>query len=224
MNTIHTARSLALGALISLATLSHAQPATPLQQIQELYSQNNLPEVLKVSEAALSQVGLDPAQAGRIRNLRVAAYAHMRLFQHAEREISAIRKADPANTSILFDLGEILFAQGRYEEATKVYQQLLPGAAGNARSLNLLTFKLGIAQMKLGQEFTAPAAAKPAADMLAIVKEHTRNGSFNIRTASPSLSAYIQANPENLLPFYIDTLLEAAWVEPYEAAAVTAPR
>lgn len=148
-------------------------PAGPTELTQTQKEFLNLPEEQRVEFAkrfgdasrffqqkrifeCLEEVG----EAGKIfkdspelMNLRGSCYVEMRAFEKALISFDEALKLSPKNTSIRFNVAEVLFVTREWQKAHDAFEEILPDIPESNTSLSrLIEFKMMLCKIKLGME------------------------------------------------------------------------
>lgn len=116
---------------------------------QRFYQQKRIFECLE----AVSQAEEIFAHSGDLINLRGACYVEMRAFDKALVAFQEALKISLNNTSIHFNVGEVLFVTKEWQKAHDVFQEVLRKIPMNNMALSrLVEFKMLLCKMKLGQK------------------------------------------------------------------------
>jgi tetratricopeptide (TPR) repeat protein len=96
-------------------------------------------------------------RSAELLNLRGSCYVEMRAFDKATSAFNEALKITPKNTSIRFNVGEVLFVTKQWQQAHDVFQEVLREIPENNTALSrLVEFKIMLCKVKLGlkDEFT----------------------------------------------------------------------
>jgi tetratricopeptide (TPR) repeat protein len=96
-------------------------------------------------------------RSAELLNLRGSCYVEMRAFDKATSAFNEALKITPKNTSIRFNVGEVLFVTKQWQQAHDVFQEVLREIPENNIALSrLVEFKIMLCKVKLGlkDEFT----------------------------------------------------------------------
>ncbi len=86
-------------------------------------------------------------------NLRGSCYVEIRAFDKAMVAFTEALKISPKNTSIRFNVGEVLFVTKQWQQAHDILQEVLREIPINNTALSrLVEFKILLCKMKLGQK------------------------------------------------------------------------
>ena len=154
-----------------------------------------------------------------IHNLRGAAFSTMRDFESARKAFIKARELEPQAVDVKFNLAEMDFVTGKYEEALEQYLKLksdYPKMPNQA--YHLLRFKEAICLMKrerdeeakrVIEEFT-PYEKTPIYHMIHAAEKYNEGDEDSaegwIRSAQEIYGAQPVAN-------YLDSLAEAGWIQ-----------
>lgn len=97
------------------------------------------------------------SQSAELINLRGSCYVEIRAFDKAIIAFNEALKIAPRNTSIRFNVGEVLFVTKQWQQANDIFQEVLREIPMNNTALSrLVEFKILLCKVKLGQkeEFT----------------------------------------------------------------------
>ncbi len=102
---------------------------------------------------AVSEAEAIFSQSAELMNLRGSCYVEIRAFDKAMIAFNDALKLSPKNTSIRFNVGEVLFVTRQWQQAHDVFQEVLGEIPINNIALSrLVEFKLLLCKIKLGQE------------------------------------------------------------------------
>jgi tetratricopeptide (TPR) repeat protein len=86
-------------------------------------------------------------------NLRGSCYVEIRAFDKAMVAFNEALKLSPKNTSIRFNVGEVLFVTRQWQQSHDIFQEVLREIPINNTALSrLVEFKLLLCKMRLGQD------------------------------------------------------------------------
>lgn len=86
-------------------------------------------------------------------NLRGSCYVEMRAFDKAMEAFREALEIDPQNTSIRFNVAEVLFVTRQWQEAHDLFQEILKEIPEENTALSrLVEFKILLSKKKLGQD------------------------------------------------------------------------
>ncbi|MFM2196700.1 MAG: hypothetical protein RLZZ505_132 [Verrucomicrobiota bacterium] len=92
-------------------------------------------------------------QSAELMNLRGSCYVEIRAFDKAMVAFNDALKISPKNTSIRFNVGEVLFVTKQWQQAHDIFEQVLRDIPANNTALSrLVEFKILLCKVKLGQE------------------------------------------------------------------------
>ncbi len=93
------------------------------------------------------------ANSAELLNLRGSSYVEMRAFDKAMESFRAALEINPQNTSIRFNVAEVLFVTRQWQEAHDLFQEILKEIPENNIALSrLVEFKILLSKKKLGQD------------------------------------------------------------------------
>ncbi|QTN33933.1 tetratricopeptide repeat protein [Akkermansiaceae bacterium] len=93
------------------------------------------------------------SKSAELLNLRGSCYVEMRAFDKASAAFEEAVKISPKNTSIRFNIAEVLFVTKQWKEAHDLFQEILREIPENNMSLSrLVEFKILLCKKKLGQD------------------------------------------------------------------------
>lgn len=102
---------------------------------------------------AVSEAEAIFAQSSELMNLRGSCYVEMRAFDKATAAFNEALKITPNNTSIRFNVGEVLFVTKQWQQATDIFQEVMREIPENNTALSrLVEFKILLCKVKLGQK------------------------------------------------------------------------
>lgn len=92
-------------------------------------------------------------KSSELMNLRGSCYVEMRAFDKASEEFENALKINPKNTSIRFNVAEVLFVTKQWKKSLDAFEQILTEIPANNTSLSrLVEFKILLCKKKLGQD------------------------------------------------------------------------
>jgi tetratricopeptide (TPR) repeat protein len=163
--------------LLLLSSLHAQEAATPEKGANELLATQkeflNLPEderkefAEKFGEAsrffqqkrifecleALSEAEKIFPNSAELLNLRGSCYVEMRAFDKASAAFGKAIDIAPKNTSIRFNIAEVLFVTKQWKEALDIFEKILKAIPQDNSSLaRLVEFKILLCKKKLGQD------------------------------------------------------------------------
>lgn len=106
---------------------------------------------------AISEAEAIFPQSAELMNLRGSCYVEMRAFDKATAAFNEALKITPKNTSIRFNVGEVMFVTKQWQQAHDIFQEVLREIPENNTALSrLVEFKILLCKVKLGlkDEFT----------------------------------------------------------------------
>lgn len=106
---------------------------------------------------AISEAEAIFPQSAELMNLRGSCYVEMRAFDKATAAFNEALKITPKNTSIRFNVGEVMFVTKQWQQAHDVFQEVMREIPENNTALSrLVEFKILLCKVKLGlkDEFT----------------------------------------------------------------------
>lgn len=90
-------------------------------------------------------------QSAELLNLRGSCYVEMRAFDKATEAFNEALKINPKNTSIRFNVAEVLFVTKQWQESLDTFTEILGEIPENNTSLSrLVEFKMLLCKKKLG--------------------------------------------------------------------------
>lgn len=90
-------------------------------------------------------------QSAELLNLRGSCYVEMRAFDKATEAFDAALKINPKNTSIRFNVAEVLFVTRQWQKSLDTFTEILGEIPENNTSLSrLVEFKMLLCKKKLG--------------------------------------------------------------------------
>lgn len=102
---------------------------------------------------AVSEAEAIFSQSSELMNLRGSCYVEMRAFDKATAAFNEALKITPKNTSIRFNVGEVLFVTKQWQQATDIFQEVMREIPENNTALSrLVEFKILLCKVKLGQK------------------------------------------------------------------------
>lgn len=125
-----------LGAALLFAAFTVAAPAQQQPSAAEIKAERDLAMLMRrvtqeyeagEYETALSRLdALQGAAAQDLaaRNLRGAIYTKLKRYEEARATFGDILKADPAYFPAIYNMGEVLFVEGRFEEALDYFRRM----------------------------------------------------------------------------------------------------
>ena len=91
------------------------------------------------------------SQSSELINLRGSCYVEIRDFDKAMVAFTEARKISPKNTSICFNIGEVLFVTKQWQQAHDIFKEVLPEIPANSTALSrLVEFKILLCKVRLG--------------------------------------------------------------------------
>jgi tetratricopeptide (TPR) repeat protein len=106
---------------------------------------------------AISEAEAIFPQSAELMNLRGSCYVEMRAFDKATAAFNEALKITPKNTSIRFNVGEVMFVTKQWQQAHDVFQEVMREIPESNTALSrLVEFKILLCKVKLGlkDEFT----------------------------------------------------------------------
>lgn len=101
------------------------------------------------------------ANSSELLNLRGSCYVEMRAFDKAMTAFDEALKITPKNTSIRFNVGEVMFVTKQWKEAQDVFQEILGDIPESNIALGrLVEFKILLCKIKLDQKEEAMILAE----------------------------------------------------------------
>lgn len=102
---------------------------------------------------ALSEAEKIFANSAELYNLRGSCYVEMRSFDKASEAFAKAIEMAPENTSIRFNIAEVLFVTKQWKEALEIFEKILKDIPqGNTSLARLVEFKILLCKKKLGQD------------------------------------------------------------------------
>lgn len=110
---------------------------------------------------AISEAEAIFSQSAELMNLRGSCYVEMRAFDKATTAFNEALKISPKNTSIRFNVGEVLFVTKQWQQAHDIFQEVMREIPENNMALSrLVEFKIMLCKVKLGQKDEAAILAQ----------------------------------------------------------------
>jgi len=101
------------------------------------------------------------SQSAELMNIRGSCYVEMRAFDKATTAFNEALKITPKNTSIQFNVGEVLFVTKQWQQAHDIFQEIMRDIPENNTALSrLVEFKIMLCKVKLGQKDEATILAE----------------------------------------------------------------
>lgn len=92
-------------------------------------------------------------KSAELLNLRGSCYVEMRAFDKASAAFEEAIRISPKNTSIRFNIAEVLFVTKQWQKAHDIFQEILKEIPeGNMSLARLVEFKILLCKKKLGQD------------------------------------------------------------------------
>lgn len=102
---------------------------------------------------AVSEAEAIFSHSAELINLRGSCYVEIRAFDKAMVAFTEALKISPKNTSIRFNVGEVLFVTKQWQQAHDIFQEVLREIPMNNTALSrLVEFKILLCKVKLGQK------------------------------------------------------------------------
>ena len=99
--------------------------------------------------------------SSEVLNLRGSCYVEMRAFDKAMAAFDRALEINPNNTSIKFNVAEVLFVTKEWQKAHDTFQEILKSIPeGNTSLSRLVEFKILLCKKKLGQDAEVIALAE----------------------------------------------------------------
>lgn len=93
------------------------------------------------------------ADSSELLNLRGSCYVEMRAFDKATTAFNEALKLNPKNSSIKFNVGEVLFVTRQWQGAHDIFEEILKEMpVSNVALSRLVEFKILLCKIKLGKE------------------------------------------------------------------------
>jgi tetratricopeptide (TPR) repeat protein len=99
------------------------------------------------------------ADSAELLNLRGSCYVEMRAFEKAMVAFDAAIKINPKNTSIKFNVAEVLFVTKQWQSAHDIFQEIIRDITENMSLSRLVEFKILLCKIKLGMDEEATILA-----------------------------------------------------------------
>lgn len=110
---------------------------------------------------AISEAEAIFSQSAELMNMRGSCYVEMRAFDKATTAFNEALKITPKNTSIQFNVGEVLFVTKQWQQAHDIFQEIMRDIPENNTALSrLVEFKIMLCKVKLGQKYEATILAE----------------------------------------------------------------
>lgn len=110
---------------------------------------------------AVSEAEAIFSQSAELMNMRGSCYVEMRAFDKATTAFNEALKITPKNTSIQFNVGEVLFVTKQWQQAHDIFQEIMRDIPENNTALSrLVEFKIMLCKVKLGQKDEATILAE----------------------------------------------------------------
>ncbi|MFP6872037.1 MAG: hypothetical protein VCA55_00885 [Verrucomicrobiales bacterium] len=157
-----------------------------------------------------------------IHNLKGAAYTKIREFDKATAAFTKALELDPASFMCRFNLTEMNFVKGRFDEAEKGFRQLINDQPSLPEANKaLIQFKILICRLKQGDEPGARAILKnwdflddhPSFYFGNAAIHFNKDDSDGARTW---LSSAKKIYPQSAINLYTDSFIEIGWIENFE--------
>lgn len=122
--------------------IDHFNEATRLFQQKRIFE--CLDEVAKADKLF--------SQSSELLNLRASCYVEMRAFDKALETFREALEHNPRNTSVKFNIAEVLFVTKQWQESRDLFEKILPEIPETDTSVSrLIEFKILLCNKKLGR-------------------------------------------------------------------------